>query len=551
VVEVHARALKLAIHALSLACVAAALGSSGCYIGCDTPWRHPGEREFGSDIEPIAVGEGVGFTYHVALGRGGEIGIVKIDGETTVVRPPGSAPLLAVTRLGPRLVAVGESGAILVSDDGGATWSPRASGTTRHLRAIVAWPNHDWDSHPNRLIAVGDDVVLTSVDGEAWTIADEPEGGWGTLHAAVGTESQIWLVGERGVAWSHDPNRGTWIREPLGTDADLLGVSEGHWGTSRYDLMIVASKTSLFLRSPGETSWRAVTPEIDGEILGLSGGFLLTSTGRVFAVLVSGELEPVPIEIDFVPTAIHGQRDLVVVVGRGGRAAELAYLPCKGRPLLDANACVVAATIERDDWQIAASSTSDTLDEREASRWRRAGLDEHASVASFAVHVLELISLGAPAELVLEVQRAMADEVRHAALSFDLARRFSGIAHGPGALKIGPSLAARRGDAQAIALALFEQGGVGETLAACEADVDARTCADPTARAVLEVIAEDERRHAALAWSTLRWLLDRDPALGDALLGRLRELARATRPQIHAATMRELVVPLTERLLAQ
>jgi hypothetical protein len=547
--DVNARALALAIHTLRLACVAAALGTSACMCLPGGPWRYT-ESDQVLDIEPIAVG-GYEFSGTVAFGSEGEIVIATGAPYTPlgtpwklVARQPEGHRLLAFTYHGSRMVAVGEHGAIMVSDDG-ETWSPRGSGTTQTLRAVVG----TWE-----LLAVGDGVVVTSVDGDTWTLVDEPEGGWGSLRGAVATPSATWLVGDRGVAWSSARNRetwvstGIWVAESLGTEDDLLGISDDHPSAHSSGQIIAASKTKVFLLVDGESTWRSITPRLDGEIIGLSDGVLLTSTGKMWVVESSGRLGRVPLYLDFEPTAIHAADNVVTVVGRGGHMAEIDYLPCKGRPLLDVDACIVAAAIERDDWQIGASSTSDGLDEREAERWRRAGLDEHASIASFAVHVLELISLGAPAELVLAVQQAMADEVRHAALSFDLARRFSGLAHGPGPLAIGPSVAARCGNAQAIALALFEQGCVGETLAACEADVDARTCADPAARAVLETIAADERRHAALAWSTLRWMLERDEGLREPLLRKLHELARVTHPPIHEATMRELVVPLAAQL---
>ena len=40
---------------------------------------------------------------------------------------------------------------------------------------------------------------------------------------------------------------------------------------------------------------------------------------------------------------------------------------------------------------------------------------------------------------------------------------------------------------------------------------------------VLEVIADDEARHAALAWKTLRWVLTQDPTIGSRLERLLRE----------------------------
>jgi hypothetical protein len=46
---------------------------------------------------------------------------------------------------------------------------------------------------------------------------------------------------------------------------------------------------------------------------------------------------------------------------------------------------------------------------------------EHASVAAFARFTLDLLALGAPADLVQSAQQALGDEIAHAELCFGLA----------------------------------------------------------------------------------------------------------------------------------
>lgn len=53
--------------------------------------------------------------------------------------------------------------------------------------------------------------------------------------------------------------------------------------------------------------------------------------------------------------------------------------------------------------------------------WTTAARAEHASVASFARFTLQLLHLGAPADLVADAQQAGLDEVRHARLCFGVA----------------------------------------------------------------------------------------------------------------------------------
>lgn len=51
---------------------------------------------------------------------------------------------------------------------------------------------------------------------------------------------------------------------------------------------------------------------------------------------------------------------------------------------------------------------------------------EHASVAAFARFTLQLLAMGAPAELVQASVGAAADELDHARLRFGIADRFDG-----------------------------------------------------------------------------------------------------------------------------
>jgi len=135
--------------------------------------------------------------------------------------------------------------------------------------------------------------------------------------------------------------------------------------------------------------------------------------------------------------------------------------------------------------------------------WARAAADEHASVASFARHALELMALGAPAELLAEVAVAMADEVRHA----QLCARRAGVELAP--LEAGEAVDA---SPEKVLRALVREACVNETVAAAIA-AEAALHASGGDRKLLEGIARDERRHAALAWRTLRWLLQRHPEL--------------------------------------
>jgi hypothetical protein len=195
--------------------------------------------------------------------------------------------------------------------------------------------------------------------------------------------------------------------------------------------------------------------------------------------------------------------------------AQVTILQCGGRPFLVNGAQRIADLAARSDWRASLSPDVAGLDADDrvelAGLWARDALDEHASVASFARFVLELLAVGAPSDLVREAQRAMGDEVLHAELCFGLASAYAGAALGPFGLPMHGALAARTTLAE-VASAVVKEGCVGETLAAFGAMAARDTATDPAVRAALEEIARDEAAHAALAFRFLGWAL----AQGDA-----------------------------------
>ncbi len=137
-----------------------------------------------------------------------------------------------------------------------------------------------------------------------------------------------------------------------------------------------------------------------------------------------------------------------------------------------------------------------------AAEWTTIGLAEHASVASFSRFILELLAHGAPAELVRDAQRALADEVVHAELAFGLASAFAGRAVGPGPL---PIAAVELTDLRAMAVACAREGCLAETRSVLQLVERAAREPDPVVAGVLRRLASDEQRHAALAWRAVQW----------------------------------------------
>jgi hypothetical protein len=229
-----------------------------------------------------------------------------------------------------------------------------------------------------------------------------------------------------------------------------------------------------------------------------------------------------------------------------------------GRPFLVEGAALVARAVRRGDWLAAVAelrmeSITPELRAALAAAWSEAALMEHASIAAFARFSLELLALGAPAELVGDAARAMSDEQQHAELCFALASAYAGAPLGPGPLEVRGCLS----DVSlgAVLVTTFLEGCVGETLAAVEARERARHVLDPLLEDALLRIAEDEARHAALAWRFVQWALAQSDAADAGTLFTLLETERsrhvpaeALPPGVSEALARaHALVPAVER----
>lgn len=199
----------------------------------------------------------------------------------------------------------------------------------------------------------------------------------------------------------------------------------------------------------------------------------------------------------------------------------ICYVPegvC-GRPLLIDGKPRLATATPRPDWAAPTDPMPDvarlTTDERRllAEHYTQMGLMEHASIAAFARFSLQLLSLGAPPRLVEACTTAIADETRHTRLCFELASHYAGTKLGPTALAIDGCL--ESAELERILELVIAEGCVGETVAALEAAEAAAQALDPALQQVLRRIADDERRHAELAFHFVGWALTQRPALAD------------------------------------
>lgn len=188
---------------------------------------------------------------------------------------------------------------------------------------------------------------------------------------------------------------------------------------------------------------------------------------------------------------------------------------CEGRPLIIAGEVRLAPIVRRGIARKLRRGPSAEYSayEREAlaAAWSRRAQFEHASIASFARFTMQLLSIGAPPELVDRAQRATGEELRHAMSALGIASSLAGEALAFGDLDIaGAPVQESLGD---IVVATVIEGCVGETIAAMEARACADEALDPEIREALSRIALEESEHAALAWAFVGWALARDPSL--------------------------------------
>lgn len=199
-----------------------------------------------------------------------------------------------------------------------------------------------------------------------------------------------------------------------------------------------------------------------------------------------------------------------VGVGDGQECTGVRRQNARGRPIREGGVAIVAEARRSGSWLDgdappwdAAGDLPPSTREALAAAWTRDAAMEHASVASFGRLGLELLALGAPADLVDAVHVAARDEIRHARVAYGLASRFAGEPRGPARLAVTPGPVAL--DLVTVARDTFLDGCVGESVAALEAREAHDSAEEPSLREVLKEIATDEASHAALAWRVVAW----------------------------------------------
>lgn len=164
---------------------------------------------------------------------------------------------------------------------------------------------------------------------------------------------------------------------------------------------------------------------------------------------------------------------------------------------------------------------------------------EAAAVTAFVILERELRAHGAPEPLLALARQAAADEVRHSAVTAELARKYGGTPQPPVVVarpvRSLPEIAAEN----------EVEGCVRETYAALLATYQAAHARDPQIAAALQGIAEDETRHAALSLRVAAWAKAQlSPAAKDELRSLRQRAITTLRTELAAPPPPALSEPL-------
>lgn len=185
--------------------------------------------------------------------------------------------LLDLAKAGPRLIAVGERGHVLLSDDSAKTWRQARSVPTQALLTGVCFGD------PTHGIAVGhDETILTTSDaGETWTLTHSaPEKQQPLLDVwcgdsgkaiAVGAYSSYYVTADNGATWTatrFEPAPRS--NSPAVSEDDL--PPEYHLNrivsASPSRIYIAAEAGQLYRSDDGGTTWVTLGSPYEGSFFG-------------------------------------------------------------------------------------------------------------------------------------------------------------------------------------------------------------------------------------------------------------------------------------------
>ena len=242
--------------------------------------------------------------------------------KTVVEIKPDHIILIDIRRAGDRLVAVGERGFALLSDDAGKTWRARETPVTRTLTGVAFR-----DAKVGVAVGHGASVVRTEDGGETWThvplVEAEPESLLGVV--SLGGD-HFAAYGAFGMYFDSVDAGRTWERRTVMSEDFEWHISQVvAVGSS---LVLVGESGTLARSDDGGTTWTAITSPYVGSYFGA----VVTADGAILAFGMRGNVyrstdlgatwTEVPIETK---ASLNGGRTLsdgrILLVGNSGLLA--------------------------------------------------------------------------------------------------------------------------------------------------------------------------------------------------------------------------------------
>ena len=185
------------------------------------------------------------------------------------------ALLLDVARAGPRMVAVGEFGHVLLSDDNGDSWRQAASVPTRNTLVGVSFI----DNQTGYAVGHAATILKTVDGGENWTLQYVERNGDTPLFAVHFADAQNGIaVGGFSYTFETDNGGESWIQRNLVEDSyDDFHLNDV-FADTKGNLYIPAEFGTVYKSRDRGQNWQAIETGYDGSFwggLGLSNGDVL------------------------------------------------------------------------------------------------------------------------------------------------------------------------------------------------------------------------------------------------------------------------------------
>ena len=179
------------------------------------------------------------------------------------VRHPERAPLLAAARAGARLVAAGDFGTVLLSDDDGRSWRQAAEVPTRVTLTALHFPDasHGW------AVGHGGIVLATEDGGERWRVAHRADPDTVLFSVRFADRMRGLAVGAFGAALATDDGGRTWRTFTVGegefSDRHLYQLFGDAGGRTW-----IAAESGVVYRSDDARAFTAINLPYQGSLWG-------------------------------------------------------------------------------------------------------------------------------------------------------------------------------------------------------------------------------------------------------------------------------------------